>query len=148
MATSYELASVGIKALYGSVDSYAGQTGANAQRAWWENYRNQQHEMQQLADAYNQKMAATTTATTETEFAGGFKGTKIAERLAHVNISVLLVRSGPGTQYPLAGVERLYNGNDFNVVGFVRGQNVDGEDRWWVSQFGNYVWVGGTAEKP
>lgn len=148
MASNYALASEAIKILYGSVDSYAGQTGANAQRAWWENYRNDQNTMQGLATAYNAKQQEAAPATTETEFAGGFKGIKVNEIYAHVNISVLLVRSGPGTQYPLAGVERLYSGNDFKVVGWVKGQSVDGEDRWWVSQFGNYVWVGGTTEKP
>lgn len=39
-------------------------------------------------------------------------------------------------------------GQDFNVLGWVRGENVDGEDRWWITKYFSRVWVGGTSDKP
>ena len=60
----------------------------------------------------------------------------------------LRVRARPTTKAPLAGSKYLPPGTKFYVKGWVRGENVAGEDRWWVSMYGNYVWVGGTIEKP
>ena len=73
---------------------------------------------------------------------------QISPRVVFVNVDVLMVRSGPATSFPLAGTQRLVRGNNFTVVGWVEGENVSGENRWWLSQFGNYVWVGGTTQKP
>lgn len=84
----------------------------------------------------------------EATFEGGYKGTKITEKNVSVNIDVLLVRAGPSTSQPLAGTERLYRADTFKVIGWVYGQDVSGENRWWVSSLGHYVWVGGTTEKP
>jgi len=69
-------------------------------------------------------------------------------RTVTVNVPVLFVRSEPKTSAPLTGSERLYAGNVFQTKGYIMGENVEGENRWWVSQYGNYVWVGGTKEKP
>ena len=72
----------------------------------------------------------------------------IMARTVTVNVDALFVRSGPSTEYPLAGTMRLVRGNTFTAVGFTHGENVGGEDRWWKSQVGNWVWCGGTMEKP
>jgi uncharacterized protein YraI len=65
-----------------------------------------------------------------------------------VNVNELYVRSGPATTYPLSGSQTLHYGDTFTAIGFVDGQDVSGENRWWESQYGNYVWVGGTSTKP
>ena len=69
-------------------------------------------------------------------------------RTVTVNVNTLNVRSQPTSQSATAGSGQLLRGNTFVVTNFVIGENVSGENRWWVSQFGNYVWVGGTTEKP
>lgn len=69
-------------------------------------------------------------------------------RQVTVGVDTLFVRSQPNKNAPLAGSERLYRGDVFQVAGFVQGEAVDGESRWWISSKGNYVWVGGTIEKP
>lgn len=69
-------------------------------------------------------------------------------RTVTVNVSVLNVRSAPNSTAPLAGSQELYNGETFIANNYVVGQLVSGENRWWVSQYGNYVWVGGTSTKP
>lgn len=65
-----------------------------------------------------------------------------------VNNGPLYVRSAPNTSASLAGSRTLQNGDTFVATSYVVGQNVSGENRWWVSQYGNYVWVGGTLQKP
>lgn len=72
----------------------------------------------------------------------------ISPRLVEVSVATVLVRSGPSTEYALSGSQRLSRGQKFTVVGWTRGENVEGEDRWWKSQFNNWVWTGGTKEKP
>jgi len=69
-------------------------------------------------------------------------------RTVTVNVNTLYVRASPNTSAPLAGSQVLYYGNTFVVIGWVVGENVSGENRWWQSQKGNYVWCGGTLEKP
>jgi len=68
-------------------------------------------------------------------------------RTIHVKVDALAVRSGPGTNYPLAGSQRLNTGDIFTATGNVAGENVSGQNRWWLSSFGNYVWQGGTIEQ-
>lgn len=65
-----------------------------------------------------------------------------------VNTAVLFVRAAPSVAAPLAGSKVLNKGNVFSAVAVVEGQAVEGESRWWQSSKGNFVWVGGTAEKP
>ena len=60
----------------------------------------------------------------------------------------LHVRASPEALGILVGSKTLRPGARFQVKGWVRGQNIGGEDRWWVSMYGHYVWVGGTIEKP
>lgn len=65
-----------------------------------------------------------------------------------VGVDVLNVRSAPNTSATLAGSQKLYKGEKFVAVSFETGENVQGEPRWWKSSKGNFVWVGGTMEKP
>lgn len=66
------------------------------------------------------------------------------------DITGLNVRSGPTLISPKHGEVRDYllPGETLNVVGYVHGELVNGEDRWWKSEYGNYIWSGGTVEKP
>lgn len=66
----------------------------------------------------------------------------------HVNVNLLYVRSAPNSSAPLAGSQELHYGDSFTAQGYVTGEMVSGENRWWQSSFGNYVWAGGTEEKP
>lgn len=42
----------------------------------------------------------------------------------------------------------LPQGTKVEVLGWCVGENVSGENRWWVTQYGTRLWVGGTIEKP
>ena len=69
-------------------------------------------------------------------------------RTVTVSVPSLYVRSAPNTTAPLSGSKILYAGDTFSATGYVEGQNVNGENRWWISSLGHYVWVGGTEQKP
>lgn len=57
------------------------------------------------------------------------------------------VSSSLATTYTPNGV--LNQGDVFQVVGFVNGDAVDNKNaKWWVSQWGNYVWTGDTVQQP
>jgi len=51
-------------------------------------------------------------------------------------------------QTNLSGSQKLIGKNTFKVQGFVKGEKISGNDLWWVSSQGNYVWSGGTIDKP
>ena len=53
------------------------------------------------------------------------------------------VRKQPNTNSALAGSKVLYKGDVFVAVGTVKGENVKGNDIWYKSKKGNYVWSGG-----
>ncbi len=42
----------------------------------------------------------------------------------------------------------LKTGEKYNVLGWVSGEEVDGERRWWIMKNYSRVWVGNTGEKP
>lgn len=42
----------------------------------------------------------------------------------------------------------LNEGDEFNVIGWVRGENVGGDDRWWITRHFSRIDVNGTVEKP
>jgi murein DD-endopeptidase MepM/ murein hydrolase activator NlpD len=42
----------------------------------------------------------------------------------------------------------LIRGETVNVLYWIRGAAIDGEDRWWVAEDGTRIWSGGTVEKP
>jgi len=51
-------------------------------------------------------------------------------------------------QTNLSGSKTVAAGRQFRVKGFVRGETVNDNYWWWVSEFGNYVWSGATIDKP
>lgn len=52
------------------------------------------------------------------------------------------VRTQPNTSAPLGGSLKLSKGTTITVTGIVQGQNVAGNDKWYVSIKGNYMWSG------
>lgn len=148
LANDYNLFKEAYVLIYGAFGSYKEMTGETGFRAYWENRRPYNIWLDGLAQEYNDKKKTQMGEAATISFEGGFEGYAITEKQMSVNVDVLLVRAGPSTGYALAGSERLYLGDNFKAIGYVLGQEVSGENRWWVSEFGNYVWVGGTQEKP
>lgn len=64
-----------------------------------------------------------------------------------VEVDALNRRVAPKTGAALSG-GALPKGEVFTVLGWVQGDAVDGENRWWVTPWGSHMWVGGTVEKP
>lgn len=64
-----------------------------------------------------------------------------------IAVDSLARRQYAGTTSDLTGAY-LKKGEKARVLGWVRGEAVDGEDRWWVGSSFSRVWVGGTTEKP
>lgn len=54
-----------------------------------------------------------------------------------------MVRVGPHTSNALGGSKTLVKGNTFIAVGTVEGESVSGNNIWYKSKKGNYVWSGG-----
>lgn len=63
---------------------------------------------------------------------------------ATVLVPQLNVRSKPTSQSPLAGSMTLNQGDQFQFVGVVKGEMVNGVSTWLISTKGNSVWAGGT----
>lgn len=63
---------------------------------------------------------------------------------ATVVVTKLNVRSKPTSQSPLAGSMTLDFGDQFQFVGAVKGEMVNGVSTWLISTKGNSVWAGGT----
>lgn len=65
-----------------------------------------------------------------------------------VTTPTLNVRNAPRTNAPLAGSQKLYQGNQVQYVGVVAGSKVTQynvtSDKWYKSIHGNYYWSGGT----
>jgi hypothetical protein len=60
-----------------------------------------------------------------------------------VVVPALMVRKRPTTASPLSGSRRLTKGTVIQVNGVVNGQSVSGNNKWYISIYGNYVWSGG-----
>lgn len=56
--------------------------------------------------------------------------------------STAYVRRQPSTKAPLGGSRILLRGTKFRSVGVVRGEKVNGNDKWHKSSKGNFVWSG------
>ena len=127
-----------------------------AQNYWNLEILNGQLAAQQAAEAAAkmQMQPATTTAAPSTAPAVAQPTTAVQfkpnayPRTVTVSVDTLRVRSAPYSTSALAGSQYLRRDDQFIVTGYITGENVDGENRWWTSQFGNYVWVGGTTQKP
>jgi hypothetical protein len=52
------------------------------------------------------------------------------------------VRTAPNTSASLGGDKKLLKGTTITVTGVVTGQNVNGNDKWYVSIKGNFCWTG------
>ena len=65
------------------------------------------------------------------------------QRLVRVVVPVLYVRSAPNRSAPLAGSRILTYGMVVRSTGTVKGENVNGNDQWCKSIYGNYFWSGG-----
>jgi len=66
-------------------------------------------------------------------------------RTVTVNVDGLNIRSDPSTTHPAIG---HYEANQtFTATNAVCGASVSGENHWWVTNSGTYVWSGGTSEK-
>ncbi len=55
------------------------------------------------------------------------------------------VRSAPRTSAPRAGSKYLPFGTPFRVAGVVTGENINGNNKWYKSMYGNYVWTGNVS---
>lgn len=87
----------------------------------------------------------------------GFDGTKdvkVNTALFHadkkkvtVNVDELFARQYAGTTSSSTRAP-LKKGESFDALGWVEGEKVDNESRWWVSSSYSRIWVGGTKEKP
>ena len=51
-------------------------------------------------------------------------------------------------QTNLSGSKFISPGNSFKVKGFIEGEDINSNNLWWVSEYGNYVWSGATVDKP
>lgn len=94
--------------------------------------------------------AGATTAPTTTNIAPTTTGTTVAPNGTFpatilVTATSLNVRSAPNTAASLAGSQTLSAGDTFTAVGEVVGESVNGNDIWYISSLGNYVWSGGTT---
>lgn len=63
---------------------------------------------------------------------------------AVVTVDALNVRAKPTSQSAISGSKILFKTNSFKYVEAVQGENVRGVSTWLKSEFGNYVWAGGT----
>jgi hypothetical protein len=61
-----------------------------------------------------------------------------------VTVPTLYVRSAPARIYQLAGSKEIHKGNVIKVDGYIEGENINGNNIWFRSIYGNYFWSGGT----
>jgi hypothetical protein len=59
-----------------------------------------------------------------------------------LNVRQFAATDGALTRAPMKA------GEEFEVVGWVNGEEVAGERRWWITKHFSRVWVGGTEQKP
>jgi hypothetical protein len=72
----------------------------------------------------------------------------IYPRIVTVNVSAVNIRKQANTKADLGNGGTFKNGDTFQAIGVEIGENVNGENRWWKIADGNFVWVGGTVDKP
>lgn len=78
------------------------------------------------------------------EFFGVSAPTAGFPKQVHVLAAKLNVRSQPTSQSATAGSIQLVKGDVFTAVALVEGETVSGNNKWWKSSLGNFVWSGGT----
>jgi len=62
----------------------------------------------------------------------------------HVLVDKLNVRSEATSQSATAGSKQLFRGDVFTAVALIEGEAVNGNNKWYKSSLGNFVWSGGT----
>lgn len=60
-----------------------------------------------------------------------------------VDKAVAAVRVQPNSKSALGGSQMLYRGDVFKAVAVVVGESINGNNKWYKSAKGNYVWSGG-----
>jgi len=70
----------------------------------------------------------------------------IEDFTVRVDKAVANVRSDPSSASALAGSQKLYKGDKFISTGTVIGENVNGNNVWYKSKKGNYVWSWGLTK--
>jgi|GEM_PF-3129002 len=73
-------------------------------------------------------------------------GNEVISYTVRVDKSKAMVRSGANSQCSLAGSGTLVKGNTFIATGTVAGENVGGNNTWYRSAKGNFVWSGGLTK--
>jgi len=63
-----------------------------------------------------------------------------------VDKDIANVRTQPNSTAPLGGSQKLLRGYTFSAVGTVQGEYVNGNNIWYKSAVGNYVWSGGLTQ--
>jgi hypothetical protein len=63
---------------------------------------------------------------------------------AVVTTDLLYVRAAPSSGSALAGSQQLKRGDTFHFKSAIQGENVGGVSTWLLSDYGHYVWAGGT----
>ena len=66
--------------------------------------------------------------------------------LVRVDKAKAMVRKEANSQSALAGSKELVKGDTFKAVATVKGENVSGNDIWYKSKVGNFVWSGGLSK--
>jgi hypothetical protein len=73
-------------------------------------------------------------------------GNEVISYIVRVDKEKAMVRSGANSQCSLAGSQSMVRGNTFVAVGTVQGENVGGNNIWYRSSKGNFVWSGGLTK--
>lgn len=68
------------------------------------------------------------------------------EFTVRVDKALAMVRKSPDSNSEVTGTGKLYRGNTFLAIDLVEGQSVYGNNKWYKSKKGNYVWSGGLSK--
>lgn len=79
------------------------------------------------------------------EFFGSVQTSVGFPKQVHVVANKLNVRSQPTSQSATAGSQQLTKGDIFTAVALIEGESVNGNNKWYKSSRGNFVWSGGTS---
>ncbi len=83
-------------------------------------------------------------------FSGTFVSQESVNRMDEqvlITVDTLNVRHGPSRTEKLSGSRELHKGDTVEVLDWVHGENINGNDIWYVSKYNNYFWSGGTDMK-
>lgn len=96
-----------------------------------------------LKDSHGNLWDGTTNLTIgDREFFGLGEPMKVTAKADGVDAHVYATRSSALTR------KSLSKGEEFTVIGWCRGEEVNGDDRWWITKFHSRIDVNGTEIKP